>query len=275
MLTKLKNRNHTSIPVSGLSIYDLIHLGVDEYGNRVDIELMYRNILFGGEPGSGKSSALQNVVGHASMCSDAQLWLFDGKQVELGLWRSVADVFVGPDITEAIRRLEQLQSEMDRRYDELDRVRRRKITQDDPVDVVMAVIDEIALFSATIGSEDDQKKFVRLLRDLVARGRAAGIIVVAATQRPSADIVPTSLRDIFAYRCAFRCTTEASSDTILGRGWAQQGYSATAIAPENQGVGLLLAEGGLPRRMKYSYFSDPQLYELVDFAQDIRSTRAA
>ncbi|RCW44683.1 S-DNA-T family DNA segregation ATPase FtsK/SpoIIIE [Halopolyspora algeriensis] len=270
-----KTRSADSVPVSGLSIYDPVHLGIDEHGRRVDIELVYRNILFGGEPGSGKSSGLQNIIGHASMCTDCQLWLFDGKQVELGLWRSIADVFVGPDITEAIDRLEQLQKEMDRRYDELDQVRRRKITSVDPVDVIVAVIDEIALFSATLGSKDQQEQFVRLLRDLVARGRAAGVIVVAATQRPSADIVPTSLRDIFAYRCAFRCTTEASSDTILGRGWAQQGYSATAIAPENLGVGLLLAEGGIPRRMKYAYLTDAHIYGLVEHSQHLRTQHAA
>jgi hypothetical protein len=59
-----------------------------------------------------------------------------------------------------------------------------------------------------------------------ARGRAPGIIAIEATQRPSADIIPTSLRDLFGYRWAFRCSTEASSDTILGHGWASKGYTA-------------------------------------------------
>lgn len=273
MWTKRKPR--PSVPVSGLSIYDPIHLGIDEQGYGVDIELIYRNILFGGEPGAGKSVALNNIVGHAAMCTDCKLWLLDGKQVELGLWRSIADVFVGPDLDEAIERLQQLQSEMDRRYDELDRVRRRKITQSDPVDVIMAVIDEIAYYSATVGTREQQEKFVRLVRDLVARGRAAGIIVVAATQRPSADIIPTSLRDLFGYRCAFRCTTEASSDIIIGHGWAKQGYSASEIAPEDRGIGLLLAEGGRPRRMKSAYLTDAHIYGLVEYAQQIRTTHAA
>lgn len=260
------------VPVSGLSIYDVVHLGIDERGYGVDIELVYRNILLGGEPGSGKSVALNNIVAHAAMCTDARMWLFDGKQVELGLWKSVADVFVGPDIEGAIAYLELLQLEMNRRYDELDRVRRRKITHTDPVDVIVAVIDEIAYYSATVGTKDQQEKFVRLLRDLVARGRAAGVIVVAATQRPSADIIPTSLRDLFGYRCAFRCTTEASSDIILGHGWAKQGHSATHIAPEDRGIGLLLAEGGKPGRMKSAYLSDADIYALVDYAQQLRTT---
>ena len=55
--------------------------------------------------------------------------------------------------------------------------------------------------------------------------------MVAATQRPSSDIIPTSLRDLFGYRWAFRCTTDASSDVILGHGWANRGYTAASIDP--------------------------------------------
>jgi S-DNA-T family DNA segregation ATPase FtsK/SpoIIIE len=183
-------------------------------------------------------------------------------------------VFVGNDITDALTRLRQLQTEMDSRYDLLAAERRRKITQADQVDVIMLVVDEIAYFSATVGDKKTQDEFVRLLRDLVARGRAAGIIVVAATQRPSADIIPTSLRDLFGYRLAFRCTTDISSDIILGYGWAKQGYSAATIAPEDRGVGWLLAEGGTPRRIKAAYLSDADIYLLVDQAASIRQHRS-
>ncbi|PXY20757.1 FtsK/SpoIIIE domain-containing protein [Prauserella muralis] len=271
MLSRKKTHKPDTVPVAGLSIYDPVHLGIFEDGHRVDLELIYRNILMAGEPGAGKSVALNNIVAHGALCPDVSLWLFDGKQVELGLWRELSDVFVGPDITTALARLKQLQAEMNRRYDELDRVRRRKIDRTDPVDVIMLVLDELALFSATMGSKDEQDHFVRLLRDLVARGRAAGVIVVAATQRPSADIIPTSLRDLFGYRLAFRCTTDSSSDIILGRGWAANGYNAATIAPEERGVGLLLAEGGIPRRMKSAYLSDADIYALVDYARQLNA----
>jgi S-DNA-T family DNA segregation ATPase FtsK/SpoIIIE len=259
-----------TIPVSSLSMYDLVHLGIDEYSHLVELQLIYRNILIGGEPGAGKSVAIANIVAHAALSPDCSLWLFDGKRVELGLWRDVSDVFVGPDIDEALYRLRQLQLEMDRRYDELDRVRRRKIVRTDPIPVILAVIDELALYSVTYGTKDQQETFVRILRDLVARGRAAGIIIVAATQRPSADIIPTSLRDLFGYRLAFRCTTDSSSDIILARGWAAQGYDASNIAPEDRGVGLLLAEGGIPRRIKSAYLSDADIYGLVEYARQLR-----
>lgn len=260
-------------PTFALSIFDSIFLGIDDFGATVTIELAYRNLLAGGEPGSGKSVLLNNIVGHASLCTDVQLVLIDGKEVELGMWEDVADVFVGRSEVEATRILRLLQAEMNRRYDWLKARRRRKVERGDGISFILVVIDELAWFSATVGDKHSQEEFVRLVRDLVARGRAAGIIVVAATQRPSADIVPTNLRDIFSYRCAFRCTTEASSDIILGTGWAKKGYDATTIPPESRGVGWLLAEGGYPRRFKGAYLPDDEIDELVNRAAVIRHSR--
>jgi DNA segregation ATPase FtsK/SpoIIIE, S-DNA-T family len=109
-----------------------------------------------------------------------------------------------------------------------------------------------------------------LVRDLIARGRAAGIIVIAATQRPSADIIPTSLRDLFGFRMAFRCTTDSSSDIILAQGWAGQGYSTKSIDPEAFGQAWLLAEGGVPRRMRCAYLTDAHIRALVKHARYLR-----
>lgn len=270
-----KTTKQCTIPVAGLSIFDLVHLGIFDDGVMAEIELIYRNILLAGEPGAGKSVGLINIVAHGALSPNCSLWLFDGKQVELGPWKEIADVFVGPDIDAGLQALRALQSEMDRRYVELGRVKRRKITRDDPVDVIMLVIDELAFYTSTYGTKEQQDEFIRLVRDLVARGRAAGIIVVAATQRPSADIIPTSLRDLFGYRLAFRCTTDSSSDIILGRGWAARGYDASRIRPEERGVALLLAEGGKPRRMKTAYLTDAHVYGLIDYARQLRTGKAA
>jgi len=260
------------VPVASLSMFDRVFLGMDEDGHRVEPELVYRNILIGGEPGGGKSVALNNVVAHAALSPDCRLWLFDGKQVELGLWADVAEVFVGNDIAECLTALRELQALMDARYAWLRGQRRRKVIQADGADVIVAVVDEVAYYSATIGRKQDQEEFSRLLRDVVARGRAAGVIVVAATQRPSVDIIPTSLRDLFGYRLAFRCTTEISSDIILGHGWAKAGYDASTIAPEDRGVGWLRAEGDIPVRIKSAYLSDEQIYDLVDYAAWLRTS---
>src|SRR4051812_35026450 len=101
------------VPVSGLSIFDKIFLGIDENGAAVYIELPYRNLLVAGEPGGGKSVLLNNLVGHAALCTDVRLVLIDGKEVELGMWRDIADVFVGKDYKRVLTILRDLQTQMD------------------------------------------------------------------------------------------------------------------------------------------------------------------
>ena len=53
----------TSMLPPPLSIYEPMHLGIDENGDPVRVTLMYRNLLCAGEPGAGKSSALNIIVG--------------------------------------------------------------------------------------------------------------------------------------------------------------------------------------------------------------------
>ena len=262
------------VPVSSLSIWQPIHLGTDETGNPVYVNLAERNMLIGGEPGSGKSVALQLIAAHAALSADVRMILTDGKRVELGLWAECADKFVGPSIDDAIDVLHGLQNLIDERTEQLLQMRKRKVTPDLGWPFYLLLIDEVAYFSATVGTSVQQKEFNACNRDVVARGRAPGIIPVEATQRPSADIIPTSLRDLFGYRWAFRCSTEASSDTILGHVWANQGYSATEIDPQARGVSWLRAEEGIPRRMKAAYLTDEDIIDLAATAATARTKTA-
>ena len=259
------------IPVMSLSIWEPIHLGTDETGQAVYVNLAERNMLIGGEPGGGKSVALQLIVAHGALSADCKLILIDGKRVELGLWAACADKFVGPSIDDAIDVMRWLQNLIDERTDLLLQMRKRKVTPGMGWPFYLVPIDEVAYFSATVGTPAQQKEFNAANRDVVARGRAPGIIPVEATQRPSADIIPTSLRDLFGYRWAFRCSTEASSDTILGHGWANNGYTATEIDPKARGVSWLRAEDGIPRRIKAAYLSDEQIIHLADHAARARN----
>jgi S-DNA-T family DNA segregation ATPase FtsK/SpoIIIE len=265
-----RSRGSTPAPQGALSIYDRIYLGLDARGKPVYVTLMYRNILIGGEPGAGKSVALGNIVAHAALSIDVDLILIDGKIVELLPYAPVAKEFVGNNMPKALRVLKDLQTDLDERYLHLARTGRKKIVPDDGFRAKLVAIDELAYFTVTVGTKDQQEEFRTLVRDVVARGRAAGIIVVAATQRPSADIVPTSLRDLFGYRLAFRCATDSSSDIILGTGWASQGHTAVDIAPESLGVGLLRAEGGFPRRLKTAHLQDHEHKRIVRRAAHLR-----
>ncbi|MBO3738412.1 FtsK/SpoIIIE domain-containing protein [Actinoplanes flavus] len=258
-----------------LSIFDPLFIGLDEFGQPVHLSLIYRNILLGGEPGAGKSSLLNNVVGHAALSDDTDLVLIDGKLVELGLWRECADVFVGPDLDHAIDTLERLQKVMDNRYEYLDSQRRQKIVRDDVMRRILLAIDELAYFSATVGTKIEQDHFSALNRDIAARGRAVGIVDASATQRPSSDIIPTSLRCLFAWRWAGRCVDDSSSDVVLGHGWTNRGYSAARIDPNNQGEGLLLAEDGIPVALKAAHMTNDDIIRVADYAASVRRTRAA
>ena len=63
------------------------------------LRLIYRNLLAAGEPGGGKSGLLNTMAAHAALSASSRMVLFDGKQVELGMWDHIADEFVGPDLT--------------------------------------------------------------------------------------------------------------------------------------------------------------------------------
>jgi S-DNA-T family DNA segregation ATPase FtsK/SpoIIIE len=249
-----------------LSMFDPIHIGCDEFGLPLAIRIIYKNLLAAGEPGGGKSGLLNTLAAHAALSAGSRTVLFDAKQVELGMWDDIADEFVGPDLGHAIITLLRLQKVMDNRYAWLRAHRRRKIEPSDGITVITSIFDEIAVYATVLGTEAEQRLFVALLRDLVARGRAAAMPVIAATQRPSVDIIPKSLRDLFGYRAAFRCTSTGSSDIILGDGWSNAGYSATDISPLNPGEAFLIAEGGTPQRIKAAYLSDTDITALADYA---------
>jgi len=158
---------------------------------------------------------------------------------------------------------------MDLRYATLAATRRRKMTAQDLEGLHLLVIDELAFYLRG-GQKGLRDEFSELLRDLVSRGRAAGIIVVATTQKPSHEIVPTWIRDLFSFRLAMRCTSSDSSDTILGQGWASQGFSAAAIDPSMRGVGYLLAEGGVPVLVMTPFLSDDEIEIIESRAYELR-----
>jgi DNA segregation ATPase FtsK/SpoIIIE, S-DNA-T family len=190
--------------------------------------------------------------------------------VELACWAGIADRSVGPDLHEAVEVLAEVQQELDRRLLTLLANRRRKITPALGLPLLVVVVDELAFYVAG----PDRKlsaEFAGRLRDLVARGRAAGVIVLAATQKPAAEVIPTSLRDLFGFRWALRCLTPQASDTVLGAGWVSLGHTASAVDAADRGVGLLLAEGGMPVRLRACWLDDDQLAALAARAEALRA----
>jgi DNA segregation ATPase FtsK/SpoIIIE-like protein len=247
------------------NLYDCVPLGIDENGEDVVIGLVGRHLLIGGETGAGKSGSLSVVLAAAALDPDCDICCFDGKLVELAAWRPVAKRVVGSDMTEANEALDDLLAEMNRRYEALLARGGRKVEQGDGERTLLVVIDELAFYVAN-GDKKAAQLFSEKLRDLVARARAAGIVVVAATQKPSADLIPSALRDNFGFRLAHRCATRDASDTILGSGWAAGQISASTIDPRLRGVGYLLADGGVPHRIRSMYLDDEAISSIVAVA---------
>ena len=272
-MTGTRTRPLSVLPPAPVSMFEPVYVAQDEIGRPVYLDFSDQvGIILAGEPGAGKSVALANIVAHGALAfTDCRLTLMDGALVELGIWRACADEFVGPDINHAIAVLEKQQQEITDCCEMLLDTHRRKVVKGDGEPMHLTAIDELAYFSATVGTKPEREKFNTALRDCSARGRKCAYRYVLATQRPSTDIVPSSLRDLFGYRWAFRCATDDSSDVVLGRGAAKAGYTTATIADEARGVGLLRAEGKrVPRRVKAAYLTDDELRRLADRAAILR-----
>jgi S-DNA-T family DNA segregation ATPase FtsK/SpoIIIE len=62
---------------------------------------------------------------------------------------------------------------------------------------------------------------------------------------------------------------------VLGHGWAGQGYTAASIDPLARGVSWLLAETGVPRRIKTAYLTDAHIKFLAAYAARLRRKAAS
>ena len=256
---------------AGLDLWDGIFAGVNEDGEPVNLVLPQRNLLIGGLPGGGKSCFLQEICGAAALDPNVRLSVIDPSGgVELGRWSGVA-ARVAENADEAVDLLKLDNAEMELALEELRDGGRRNVM---PGDVQhLMVVDEIAALTrhshAATKKECGQK-----LADRVGRGRKVGYITVAASLKPTSETVPTFLSMLMEYRLAFRCSKTIMSDTILGDGWGGQGFDASdagIISSADQGVGLLMAGGATPVRIKTAFLNDSQLDRIKAFAVLLRA----
>ncbi|MHB8246568.1 MAG: FtsK/SpoIIIE domain-containing protein [Acidimicrobiales bacterium] len=253
-------------PVDFLS--DPVPLGHSEEEEPVTITLAGSHLLIGGQPGSGKS-LIHLIVAWAALDPAVRLVLLDGKQLsELGWWAPVADAVAGT-LAEAVSVLEDVEEERLRRAKE--RYQRHLRTwPPGAIRPILVAIDELAVFTDAGGVLDKERRgevarFQRLLGDLVRLGRADQIMVVAATQKPDSEVVPTGIRDEFPLRVALRCGTREHSDVILGSGSAAAGFDASALPPV---PGYFICRGGAgePVTGRAWYASDERLKVLLNEA---------
>ena len=160
---------------------------------------------------------------------------------------------------------------MEQRYRELLAPGARKIDRDDGLPLHVVACDELAFY---LLAEDRKQRtaVAELLRDLVARGRAAGVIVCAATQKPAADVVPVrAARPVRVPAGAALQHAAGVGHDPRRRAGRASGMTPSTIAPGQRGVGLLLAEDGLPVRMRGFHLGDEDVAAIAARASALRA----
>ncbi|MFF0055655.1 hypothetical protein ACFYRI_14820 [Streptomyces microflavus] len=260
----------TSGPVPGpllhverFDLWNAVPMGVSERGEPVATEWFEKTGLFGGEPGSGKTSIANNLLLAAALDPTARLFLGDGKAGnDLRPFADIAEAIDTEGDPEAL--LQILEHVWQVILPECKRLAREHgvagfsqalATQDPRVRFTVLAIDEWASYMA-MAEPKVAKELERLLRLIVQQGRAYGVIVLAATQKPDADAVPSGIRDIISTRWAGRCLTPQASDTILGQGRAKLGFNGQNILKDQRGVGLYQTGETADPTLMLSYFYD-------------------
>lgn len=208
-----------------------IPLGVDEHGAAVAGSCRnVSGIVVGGVPGGGKSAWLAFALGSLAHREDVQWLLIDGKQgYDLEGLAARAYRYVSGDeagnlevVRDSLQDIQTLMRERLRNAPEL--YGHSNLWSAGPSrlhPVVVVVIDECQAYLDARSHPTKDAKAVSaeidsLVRDLVKRGRSAGIVVVLSTQRPTADSIPTSTRDNCALRVCFSVRTREAATSVLG-----------------------------------------------------------
>lgn len=191
-----------------------IHVGIDENGKDFTLETSgHSGMVVGGIPGSGKTVFLRRLVKTFALNPANRVIVFDGKGTDdFGDLRDKnVLVFSGtPDRNQEINaQLQDLEQELERRAS-VGSARGR----------VVVVVDECQGFVPVKGLTTEEKKSremsIKVLKDLVARGRSLGFFVVLATQKPDAETLPTVLRDNCGLRACGRVRTTEAEKMVLG-----------------------------------------------------------
>ena len=225
------------------------------------------HLLVAGATGSGKSFCLNTIVScliTEKSPSQLRLLLVDPKRVELtpynGIPHLMAPVIVETDTV--VGYLKGLIREMFDRYRRMEEVGVRNIEaynkrMPDKMPFLCVVVDELADLMMTAAFDVEQS-----LCRLAQLGRATGIHLIIATQRPSVDVVTGLIKANFPSRISFSVTSQVDSRTILD----------TAGAEKLLGRGDMLyqpLDANKPARVQGVFLSDQEIGELINHWKSI------
>ena len=228
------------------------------------------HLLIAGSTGSGKSVCMNTVISCMIMQNspwETRLLLIDPKRVELtpynGIPHLITPVVVEPEV--ALNSLKGMVREMDNRYKLLEEAGARNITSynsdlppEEKMPFIVVAVDELAdLMMAA--PRDIEHSIIRLAQ----LGRATGIHMIVATQRPSVNVVTGLIKANFPGRISFAVASQVDSRTILD----------SAGAEKLLGRGdMLFLPPDLPKpvRIQGAFLSDKEIEELVTHWKDIQ-----
>ena len=185
-------------PLSGTLV-----IGVDATtADHAEISIREKSgVVLAGKPGSGKTFALKAIK--YALSEKSFIRTFDGK-------RDDAETFE--------RTVRKVQHHMEKRlssgmdYWSMNEESRPKL--------LVLILDEVQTwFNPASRSKADKEAAAEresLIRDLIQRGRSAGVLVILASQRITADIIPTGIRDLCGLKIVGRVTRLEDAELVLG-----------------------------------------------------------
>lgn len=223
------------------------------------------HLLIAGATGSGKSVAIASLIScllmHATP-DEVRFLLIDPKRVELVAFQSIPHLItpVIVDVDKVVGSLRWINLEMKRRYERMAKVGVRNIKAynrspeiDKPMPYLVVAIDELADLMMAAPYEVEHT-----LTRLAQLGRATGIHLVVATQRPSVDVVTGLIKANFPTRISFAVASIVDSRTILDCGGAEKllGSGDMLYLPQ---------DAPKPKRFQGTFISEPEVQRLVGF----------
>ncbi|MEK1346806.1 DNA translocase FtsK [Limosilactobacillus fermentum] len=233
------------------------------------------HLLIAGATGSGKSVAINVILTSIlfkAKPSQVKMLLIDPKKVELSVYNGIPHLLspVVSDPKKAARALAKVVAEMERRYELFaafgirnlagynQRVTKEEDDEHHPLPLILVVVDELADLMMTV-SHDVEDAIVRIAQ----MGRAAGIHMIIATQRPSVDVITGLIKANVPSRIAFAVSSGVDSRTILDANGAERllGRGDMLFQPIDKNK---------PIRVQGAFISDQDVEAVVNFIKEER-----
>ena len=235
------------------------------------------HMLIAGTTGSGKSVCMNSLILsllYKARPDEVRLIMIDPKMVELGIYNGIPHLFV-PVVTDPKKAAGALQwsvVEMLKRYRLFSEAGVRDLESynklceksgDQRLPQVVIVIDELADLMM-VASKEVEESICRVAQ----MGRAAGMHLIIATQRPSADVITGLMKANIPSRIAFAVSSAMESRIILDQSGAEKliGMGDMLFSP----VGI-----GKPIRIQGAFVSDEEREDVIQFIKENAGDAAA